>query len=129
MPRLEALTDGFLLYVNQTQRTTWGGGLFQSLRFRVDRSLVEAARGQLPAGYLISAERFFGATGLARYPLSTFTFLESFAGRVVLYYLPWYFAFKSLFILWLQLPQFRVSTPVSTPHAGVCRCRAASSWD
>ena len=40
-----------------------------------------------------------------------FTFLESFAGRVVLYYLPWYFAFKSLFILWLQLPQFRVSTP------------------
>ena len=58
-----------------------------------------------------------------------FTFHESFAGRVVLYYLPWYFAFKSLFILWLQLPQFRVSTPVSTPRAGVCRCRAASSWD
>ena len=38
-----------------------------------------------------------------------FTFVESFAGRIVLYYLPWYFAFKSLFILWLQLPQFRVS--------------------
>ena len=42
-----------------------------------------------------------------------FTFIESFAGRVVLYYLPWYFAFKSLFILWLQLPQFRVSTALS----------------
>ena len=37
-----------------------------------------------------------------------FNFLESFALRVVLYYFPWYFAFKSLFILWLQLPAFRV---------------------
>ncbi|KAJ2988563.1 hypothetical protein NUW54_g9078 [Trametes sanguinea] len=36
-----------------------------------------------------------------------FNFLESFALRIVLYYFPWYFAFKSLFILWLQLPQFR----------------------
>ena len=38
----------------------------------------------------------------------SFTFLESFALRVLLYYLPWYYAFKSLFILWLQLPAFRV---------------------
>ena len=38
-----------------------------------------------------------------------FNFLESFALRIVLYYLPWYFAFKSLFIVWLQLPAFRVS--------------------
>lgn len=37
-----------------------------------------------------------------------FNFVESFALRIVLYYLPWYFAFKSLFILWLQLPAFRV---------------------
>jgi receptor expression-enhancing protein 5/6 len=37
-----------------------------------------------------------------------FNFLESFAGGVVLYYLPWYYAFKSLFILWLQLPLTRV---------------------
>ncbi|CDO71727.1 hypothetical protein BN946_scf184920.g11 [Trametes cinnabarina] len=36
-----------------------------------------------------------------------FNFLESFALRIVLYYFPWYFAFKSIFILWLQLPQFR----------------------
>jgi len=36
-----------------------------------------------------------------------FNFLESFALRVVLYYLPWYFAFKTVFILWLQLPAFR----------------------
>ena len=37
-----------------------------------------------------------------------FNFMESFALRIVLYYLPWYFAFKTLFILWLQLPAFRV---------------------
>jgi receptor expression-enhancing protein 5/6 len=37
-----------------------------------------------------------------------FNFLESFALRLVLYYLPWYFAFKTAFIIWLQLPAFRV---------------------
>ncbi|KAJ7630312.1 TB2/DP1, HVA22 family-domain-containing protein [Roridomyces roridus] len=36
-----------------------------------------------------------------------FNFLESFALRIVLYYLPWYFAFKTIFILWLQLPAFK----------------------
>jgi len=36
-----------------------------------------------------------------------FNFLESFALRLVLYYLPWYFAFKTVFILWLQLPAFK----------------------
>ncbi|TFK98278.1 TB2/DP1, HVA22 family-domain-containing protein [Pterulicium gracile] len=36
-----------------------------------------------------------------------FNFLESFAISVVLYYFPWYFAFKTVFILWLQLPAFR----------------------
>ncbi|KDR68674.1 hypothetical protein GALMADRAFT_1022153 [Galerina marginata CBS 339.88] len=36
-----------------------------------------------------------------------FNFLESFALRLVLYYVPWYFAFKSIFIVWLQLPAFR----------------------
>lgn len=38
-----------------------------------------------------------------------FNFLESFAARAVLYYVPWYYAFKTLFIIWLQLPFFRVS--------------------
>ena len=38
-----------------------------------------------------------------------FNFTESFALRIVLYYFPFYFAFKPLFILWLQLPAFRVS--------------------
>jgi len=36
-----------------------------------------------------------------------FNFLESFALRLVLYYVPWYFAFKTAFIVWLQLPVFR----------------------
>lgn len=40
-----------------------------------------------------------------------FNFLESFALRIVLYYLPWYFAFKTVFIMWLQLPAFRVRVP------------------
>jgi len=38
-----------------------------------------------------------------------FNFLESFAIRLVLYYVPWYYAFKTIFIVWLQLPAFRVS--------------------
>ncbi|CAK5279774.1 unnamed protein product [Mycena citricolor] len=36
-----------------------------------------------------------------------FNFLESFALRAVLFYLPWYYTFKTLFVLWLQLPAFR----------------------
>ncbi|EKM60587.1 uncharacterized protein PHACADRAFT_246610 [Phanerochaete carnosa HHB-10118-sp] len=36
-----------------------------------------------------------------------FNFIESLALRIILYYFPWYFAFKSVFIVWLQLPAFR----------------------
>jgi len=39
-----------------------------------------------------------------------FTFLESFALRIVLYYFPFYFAFKTVFIIWLQLPAFKGAT-------------------
>src|SRR5690606_7547132 len=47
------LTDGYLLYLNQARRLTWGGGAFQSLRFRVDR-------GELHEDVLFqSGERFF----------------------------------------------------------------------
>jgi len=49
-----------------------------------------------------------------------FNFLESFALRVVLYYFPWYFAFKTVFILWLQLPAFRVSFPAFQPPIVLC---------
>jgi receptor expression-enhancing protein 5/6 len=51
-----------------------------------------------------------------------FNFLESIALRMVLYYFPWYFAFKTVFILWLQLPTFRVSSVIS-----LSRCRRLMS--
>jgi receptor expression-enhancing protein 5/6 len=38
-------------------------------------------------------------------------FLESIALGIVLYYMPWYFVVKTLFLLWLQLPTFRVRPP------------------
>jgi len=38
-----------------------------------------------------------------------FVFLESIALRVILYFFSWYFIFKTLLLLWLQLPTFRVS--------------------
>ncbi|KAF8639390.1 hypothetical protein AX17_001515 [Amanita inopinata Kibby_2008] len=34
-------------------------------------------------------------------------FVESFALRIVLYYVPWYFALKTVFVIWLQLPVSR----------------------
>ncbi|KAF8508522.1 TB2/DP1, HVA22 family-domain-containing protein [Gautieria morchelliformis] len=39
-----------------------------------------------------------------------FTFIESFALRLVLYYFPFYFAFKTVFVIWLQLPAFKGAT-------------------
>jgi hypothetical protein len=64
------LTDGVLLYINQEKRTTWGVGLFQSLRFRVDETFENQP-------YLFSSgERFFGALGSARYPFNTFFYLQ-----------------------------------------------------
>ncbi|MFY1831062.1 tolB protein precursor protein [Myxococcus fulvus] len=64
------LTDGYMLYINDERRTTWGGGLFQSLRFRVDQTFDD-----LPV-FFTSAERYFGALGSLRYPLSTFLFIQ-----------------------------------------------------
>ena len=40
-----------------------------------------------------------------------FNLIESFALRLVLYYIPWYFTMKTVFIIWLQLPVFRVRIP------------------
>jgi len=47
-----------------------------------------------------------------------FNFAEGFALRAFLYYFPWYFSFRTLFILWLQLPAFRVSSPYSPSLRG-----------
>ncbi|KAH0838784.1 TB2/DP1, HVA22 family-domain-containing protein [Lanmaoa asiatica] len=34
-------------------------------------------------------------------------FAESIASGIILYYVPWYYALKTVFVLWLQLPNFR----------------------
>ena len=47
-----------------------------------------------------------------------FTFLESFALRIILYYFSWYYVFKTAFILWLQLPATRGARTV---HQSVLR--------
>ena len=48
-----------------------------------------------------------------------FNFLESFALRPVLYYFPFYYAFKTIFVLWLQLPATKV--------CGCCALRVPAS--
>jgi hypothetical protein len=66
-----ALTDAQLTYVNESQRTIWGLGLFNDLRSRVDRSF------QKSDNVLFSSwERYFGAQALVRYPLSRFHYLQ-----------------------------------------------------
>jgi hypothetical protein len=62
------LTNGVLYYLNNESRVTWGGGLFQTLRFRRD-----VGTASFP---FASYERFFGVSGLARFPFSAFAFAE-----------------------------------------------------
>jgi hypothetical protein len=107
------LTDGYLIYLDQSKRTTWGTGLFQSLRYRLDRSILDLAGdrgGTLPFDAQLSWERFYGAMGLARYPLSSFLFLEgqlSIGG--VSYFMDPFTAF------YLNLPEFNGIGDLYTP--------------
>jgi hypothetical protein len=64
------LSDGILLYINQESRTTWGTGLFQSLRFRLD----DTFRDENVAFF--SGERYFGAVGSVRYPFNSFLYAQ-----------------------------------------------------
>lgn len=64
------LIDGFLLYVNQSQRLTWATGPFQQLTYRIDRSFEQ------DVGTFLSVERFFGWQGTLRYPLNRFVFVQ-----------------------------------------------------
>ncbi len=64
--------DGSLFYINQQHRLIWGGGLFQDVGYRLDRTFPEDS----DVKQFISEERFFGVTGTARYPFSRFTFLQ-----------------------------------------------------
>ena len=64
------LTDGYLFYIDQQHRLTWGGGPFQSLDFRVDQTFPK-----LPVLFT-SGERFYGLLGSLRYPFNTFEYLQ-----------------------------------------------------
>ncbi len=65
------LTDGFLLYINQEGRVTWGGGPFQALSFRRDQTFPD-----LPE-FIFSGERYFGALGSIRYPFNRFVYVQT----------------------------------------------------
>lgn len=70
------LTDGFLYYLNQEERLTWGFGPFQSLRYRVDETF--ANRTPRPAVTdFITFERFFGGSGVVRFPLDKFSYVQA----------------------------------------------------
>ena len=78
------LTDGVLLYIDQTHRATWGAGLFQSLNFRIDESLPQ--RNDL---LFESADRFYGVLGTVRYPFNRFLYFQTdVALGGVSYFLP-----------------------------------------
>lgn len=70
------LTNGYFLYLNQARRTTYGGGPFQDLRYRVESTFGADRR-------FLAIERYFGGLVLARYPFDTFRYIEgemSFGG-------------------------------------------------
>ncbi|MET0389418.1 MAG: tolB protein precursor protein, partial [Polyangiales bacterium] len=60
-----------LTYVNEQRRLIWGGGIFNDIRSRIDRTF-HASDGLIFASW----ERYFGGEVLARYPFSRFTFLQ-----------------------------------------------------
>jgi hypothetical protein len=62
-----------LMYVNEQHRAIWGGGLFNDIRSRIDRSFHAPEYGGL---VFASWERYFGAEALVRYPFSRFTHLQ-----------------------------------------------------
>jgi hypothetical protein len=67
------LTDGFLVYLNQERRVTWGAGVFQSVRLRYDRTYDIRDL----AVQILSGERYYGALGSLRYPFNQFVYLQA----------------------------------------------------
>jgi hypothetical protein len=67
-----ALIDVSLTYVNEQRRIIWGGGLFNDIRSRIDRSFQGSPDNLVFASW----ERFFGAESLLRYPFSRFSYLQ-----------------------------------------------------
>ncbi len=70
------LTDGFLYYLNQEDRITWGFGPFQSLRYRIDPTFQVGQPGP-EFRQFISFERFFGGSGVLRFPLDKFAYVQA----------------------------------------------------
>ena len=66
------LIAGGLTYVNSQHRLTWGFGLFNEIRARIDRRFQESDDNLV----FTSWERFFGGEALARYPFSRFSYLQ-----------------------------------------------------
>jgi len=64
------LTDGYLVYMNQAGRSSWGGGLFHELEFRIDKTFGNELE------LFTSNERFYGAMMAYRYPLNRFAYLQ-----------------------------------------------------
>jgi len=92
------------------------GGLFLLTIFHLFNSLAGPVSNLV--GWIIPAFLSFKAIETAGHQddiqwltywvvFGFFNFLESIALRAVLYYFPWYFSFKTIFVIWLQLPSFR----------------------
>jgi len=65
------LSQGSLLYINQEKWVSGGGGLFQDLQFRLDRTFGNDVRP------FVAVERFFGGLVTARYPFNSFQYAEA----------------------------------------------------
>jgi hypothetical protein len=65
------LTDADLTYVNQEHRLIWGLGVFHDASALFDETF-EKSDGVT----FVSYQRFFGITGLARYPFSRFLYVQ-----------------------------------------------------
>ncbi len=70
------LTDGYLMYINQQRRFTWGAGPFQTLRFRRDRTFETDLVAEEDRLAFTSGERFFGGMFSMRYPFHRFSYVQ-----------------------------------------------------
>ncbi|MGM0576709.1 MAG: tolB protein precursor protein [Myxococcota bacterium] len=64
-------TDATLFYVDQSDRTMWGAGIFHDVRYRFDETFDDEDLR------VLSLERFAGGAGLLRFPLNRFIFLQT----------------------------------------------------
>jgi hypothetical protein len=65
------LTDAELTYVNQERRLIWGLGVFHDVSAIYDQSFEQSDDVSF-----LSYQRFFGSTGILRYPFSRFFYVQ-----------------------------------------------------